>query len=101
MDISITGTLLAALLLFGHIIAVAATALVAFGVLNVLRRQPDIRYLFWMPFIGGTLAWGYTARLLATSELPFRFWSHTAFTWYAVFMFGGLVLGIFLQRRRM
>jgi hypothetical protein len=101
MDISITGTLLAALLLFGHIIAVAVTALVSYGVLNVLRRQPEISYLFWTPFITGTIAWGYTARLLVISDLPFRFWSDTAFTWYAVLMFGGLVLGIFLQRRNM
>ena len=101
MDISISGTLLAALLLFGHIIAVAVTALVAYGVLNVLRRQPEISYLFWTPFITGTLAWGYTARLLATSEVPFRFWSQTALTWYSALMFGGLMLGIFLQRRNM
>ena len=101
MDISISGTMLAFLLLFGHIIAVAFTALVAYGVLNVLRWQPDIRYLFWTPFIGGTLAWSFTARRLLTSDLAFGSYSHASFTWYAVLMLGGLVVGIMLQRRRM
>lgn len=101
MDISISGTLLAFLLLFGHIIAVAVTALVAYGVLNVLRWQPDIRYLFWTPLIGGTIAWAYTTRRLLTSDLPFSWYSHASFTWYGVLMLGGLLMGIYLQRRRM
>ncbi len=101
MDISISGTLLALLLLFGHVVAVAVTALVSYGVLNVLRRQPEITYLFWPAFIGGSVAWAYTARKLVTSELPFSHWSHSAFTWYAFLTVGGLLVGIFLQRRRM
>jgi hypothetical protein len=101
MDISISGTLLALLLLFGHIIAVAVTALVAYGVLNVLRRQPEISYLFWPAFLGGTLAWGYTARRLLTSDVPFSWWADSALSWYGFMMLGGLMLGIFLQRRRM
>jgi hypothetical protein len=101
MDISISGTLLALLLLFGHIIAVAVTALVAYGVLNVLRRQPEISYLFWPAFLGGTLAWGYTARRLLISDVPFSWWADSALSWYGFMMLGGLMLGIFLQRRRM
>lgn len=101
MDISISGTLLALLLLFGHIIAVAVTALVAYGVLNVLRRQPEISYLFWPAFIGGSLSWGYTARRLLISDVPFSWWADSALSWYGFMMLGGLVLGIFLQRRRM
>jgi hypothetical protein len=101
MDISISGTLLAFTLLFGHVIAVAVTALVAYGVLNVMRRQPEITYLFWPAFIGGSVAWGYTARRLVTSSLPFSAWSDSAFSWYGFLMVGGLVIGILLQRRRM
>jgi len=101
MDISITGTLLAFLLLFGHIIAVAVVSLVSYGTLNVLRWQPDIRYLFWPAFLGGTLAWGFTAKRLVTTELPFSWWADTALSWYGFLMLGGLVVGIVLQRRRM
>ena len=101
MDISVSGTLLAFLLLFGHIIAVAVTALVSYGVLNVLRRQPEITYLFWPAFIGGSVAWGYTARRLVTSDIPFSYWSNSAVAWYIFLMLGGLAVGILLQRRRM
>lgn len=101
MDISLTGTLLAIVLLFGHLVAVAVGSLVAYGVLNVARLQPDIRYLFWPMFIGGSVAWGYTARELFHTHMPFSTWSHSAFTWYAVLALGGLCLGVFLQRRRL
>jgi hypothetical protein len=101
MDVILSGTLLSAVLLFGHIIAVAAFALVAYATMNVIRLQPDIRYLFWSPFIGGSLAWGYTTRKLLTSQVPFSWWAESAFTWYAVLAVGGLFVGIMLQRRKL
>lgn len=101
MDLSLSGTLLAVVLLFGHLIAVAVIALVAYATMNVFRLQPDIRYLFWSPFIGGSLAWGFTARKLLTSNLPFSWWADQALTWYGLLTIGGLVVGILLQRRHL
>jgi hypothetical protein len=45
MDVILSGTLLAAVLLFGHIISAAILALIAYAGMNVFRLQPDIRYL--------------------------------------------------------
>jgi hypothetical protein len=101
MDVILSGTLLAAVLLFGHIISAAILALIAYAGMNVFRLQPDIRYLFWSPFIGGALAWGYTARKLLTSQVPFSWWADSALTWYAILAIGGLFVGILLQRRRL
>lgn len=101
MDVSLSGTLLAVVLLFGHIIAVAVVALVAYAGMNVVRLQPDIRYLFWPTFIGGSLAWGYTAKKLLTSNVPFSWWADTALSWYALLAVGGLIVGILIQRSRL
>ncbi|HEX2900311.1 MAG TPA: hypothetical protein VHS96_11390 [Bacteroidia bacterium] len=101
MDVSLSGTLLAAVLLFAHIIAIAALALVAYATMNVIRLQPDIRYLFWSPFIGGSLAWGYTAKKLLTSNIPFSWWADSALSWYGILAVGGLLIGIFIQRSRL
>ena len=101
MDVSLSGTLLAAILLFGHLVAAALVALVAYAAMNVVRLQPDIRYLFWPAFLGGTLAWGFTARKLLTSNVPFSWWADTALSWYAFLTLGGLFIGIFLQRRKL
>lgn len=101
MDLSLSGTFLAVLLLFGHILAVAVVSLVSYATMNVFRLQPDIRYLFWSTFIGGSLAWGYTARKLLVSNIPFSWWADQAMTWYAVLTLGGLIVGILMQRRHL
>ena len=101
MDPSLSGTLLAALLLLGHLIAAAVIALIAYSVMKVLRLQPDIRYLFWPTFIGGTLAWGYTTYKLLTSFVAFKWWADTAMIWYAILALGGMLVGIFLQRSKL
>jgi hypothetical protein len=101
MDISLSGTLLAGLLLFAHLIAAAVVALIAYAGMNIVRLQPDISYLFWPTFIGGSLAWGYTARKLLTSNVPFHWWWDSSLTWYAALAVGGLIVGIFIQRSKL
>jgi hypothetical protein len=101
MDISLSGYLLVALLLFGHVVTVAVVALISYAGLNIARLQPDIRYLFWPTFLGGLAAWGYTAKKILTEATPFHWWWEKSLTWYAALALCGLILGIFLQRSKM
>ncbi|MFM2376265.1 MAG: hypothetical protein RLZZ165_1362 [Bacteroidota bacterium] len=98
---TLSGTFLAALLLIGHLVAASVIALGAYAVMKVARLMPDIRYLFWATFIGGSLAWGYTAYKLLSYSVPFKWWADKALMWYALLAMGGLVVGVLIQRSKL
>ncbi len=101
MSGEIPGILLVVVLLFGHLVVTAFGTLATYALLNVVRLQPDISYLFWPGLIGGTIAWGITAKRILTSSTPFSWYYESAFTWYAILLLAGFAVGILIQRSKM
>ena len=101
MSAEIPGILLVVVLLFGHLVVTAFVTLAAYALLNIVRLQPEISYLFWPGLIGGSISWLYISFHILTGDLPFRFWYESAFSWYALFLAGGIVVGILIQRSKM
>lgn len=101
MSGEIPGILLVVVLLFGHLVVTAFVTLATYALLNIVRLQPDISYLFWPGLIGGTIAWGYTSMKIFSSPTPFSWWYESAFAWYAILLLAGFAVGILIQRSKM